>query len=120
MFSSPLRPTSGPTGHRSRSLVSITDHLSDIQEADIVTDVAAFVFLIVFILRLKADRGQSRMTRLMRTILQGGIHYFFVMAGFHIAMLFLSIFGRVIALLPFVERGILTPYRPSLPSSLRL
>ena len=51
------------------------------------------------------------MTRLTKTIIQSGIHYFIVMAGFHIAMLFLSVFGQVIILL-LAERCILTSSAP--------
>ena len=88
-------PTSGPTGHKLCSPVPIVDRLADIQKPDIVTDIIAFVCLVVFIFKLKADQGQSRMTRLMRTLLQNGILYFFIMTGFHIAMLFFTIKGKV-------------------------
>ena len=54
-----------------------------------------FVCLVVFILRLKADHGQSRMSQLMRTMLQDGILYFFVMAGFHIAMMCFTVLAKV-------------------------
>ena len=59
------------------------------------------------------------MTQVMRTILQDGILYFFVMAGFHVAMLFFTIVGKVTIFFPFAERTLLTPPRPSLPFSLQ-
>jgi len=59
-----------------------------------LTDLIAFVCIVTFVSKLKADFGQSRMTRVMRTILQDGILFFFVMAGFHIAMLFFTLLGR--------------------------
>ena len=64
---------SGPTGRMLRSLVSIADCLADTQAPHIFTYVITFVCLVVFILKLKADQGQSRTTRLMRSILQDGI-----------------------------------------------
>jgi len=60
------------------------------------TDLITFICIVVFILKLKAGYGQSRMNRLMRTILQDGVLYFFVMAAFHIAMVFFAFLGRVI------------------------
>ena len=91
-----LRPTRGPTGRRSRSLVSTFDRIADIRKPHrFLTEVVAFVCLVVFIFRLKANQGQSRMARLLRTILQDGILYFFVMAGFHIAMWILTALHRV-------------------------
>ena len=82
--------------------------LADIQKAHTLIDLVAFACVIVFIFKLKADRGQSRMTRLMRTILQDGVLYFFVMAGFHIAMMSFTAFERVIGSLPLAERWVLT------------
>ena len=99
------------------SLVSIADHLVNIQKYDILTDIIAFICLIAF--KLKVDRGESRATRLTKTIIHGGIHYFVVMAGFHITMLFLTVFDKVIMLLLLVGMRILTPWVPSLPLSLR-
>lgn len=55
----------------------------------------AFVCLVAFILRLKADHGQSHMSQLMRTVLQDAILYFLVVTGFHIAMVFFTVFARV-------------------------
>ena len=63
---------------------------------NIHTDLITFICVVVFVLKLKTGYGQSRMNRLMRTILQDGILYFFVMAVFHIAMVFFAFFGRVI------------------------
>ena len=60
------------------------------------TDLITFVCIVVFVLKLKAGYGQSRMNRLMRTILQDGVLYFFIMVAFHIAMVFFVFFGRVI------------------------
>lgn len=109
VFSLPLRPPSGSTGHRSRSLVSTPGHLPDIQNPHILTDLVAFVCIVVFVLKLKADNGQSRMTRLMRTILQDGVLYFFVMAVLHIAMMSFTAFAKVIAFLPPTEGRVPTP-----------
>ena len=99
--------TSGPTGHRLCSPVFIADRLSDTQKSDIATDVVAFVCLIVFIFKHKADRGQSRMTRLVRTIFHDGILYFFVMVWFHVGMFF-NVQHRVIPPHSLVNRCILT------------
>ena len=71
------------------------------------TDLIAFVCIVVFVSKLKAENGQSRMTRLMRAILQDGVLYFFVMMGFHIAMLLVTVFAGVITLLPHVGRYVL-------------
>ena len=72
------------------------------------TDLIAFACIVVFISKLKAGNGQSRMTRLMRTILQDGILYFFVLVGYQIAKLFVTVYAGVIILLPHVERCVLT------------
>ena len=69
--------------------------VTDIRKPHVLTDIIAFVCLIVFILKLKDDQGQSRMTRLMRLILQDGVLYFLVMMGFHIAMLLFTVIGKV-------------------------
>ena len=100
VFSSVLRTASGPTGRRLRSQVFIADRHVDIREPHIPTDLVTFVCIVVFVFKLKADHGQSRMTRLMRTILQDGILYFFVMVGFHIAMALFTVFSRVIEIIP--------------------
>ncbi|KAF9790515.1 hypothetical protein BJ322DRAFT_1104166 [Thelephora terrestris] len=57
-----------------------------------VADLVTVVCIVVFVLKLKANHGQSRMTRLMRTILQDGVLYFFVMAAFHLTMVFCTFF----------------------------
>ena len=110
-----LRSLSGPIGQKLHSLVSIVDRLALAQEPDGFTDLVTFVCIIIFTLKLKANHGQSRMSRLLRTILQDGVLYFFVMAGFHIAMALSVFFGRVSALLPSVEKRILIPQRPRSP-----
>lgn len=92
---------SGPIGYRSRSLVPIGDDFTAIQESHILTDLITSVSVVVFALKLKANHGQSRMTRLMRNILQDSVLYFFVMAGFHIAMVFFTFFARVITFILF-------------------
>jgi len=58
------------------------------------TDLVSFICIVILVLKLKAGFGQSRLTRLMRTILQDGVLYFFVMAAFHIAMVFFAFFVR--------------------------
>jgi len=45
-------------------------------------------------MKFETGFGQSRLTRLMRTILQDGVLYFFVMVTFHIVMLFFAFFVR--------------------------
>ena len=111
----PLITPSGPIGRKSHSLVFVLDRLVGIEKLNyIFTDVIAFVCLVVFILKLKAEQGQSHMTRVLRTILQDGILYFFVTAGFHVAMLFFTIRGRVIAFLSLVERYVLILSQPSI------
>ena len=93
--------------------VLISENLTGIWDPHIQIDLVTFICIVVFVLKFKAGYGQSRMTRLMRTILQDGVLYFFVMAGFHIAMIFLAVIGRVIrAFLPFVERCVLTLWHP--------
>ena len=87
---------SGPTGRRLHSQVFIAGRPVDIRKPHLPTDLVTFVCIVVFVFKLKADHGQSRMTRLMRTILQDGILYFFVMVGFHIAMALFTVFSRVI------------------------
>ena len=62
------------------------------------TDVIAFVSLVVLILKLNADQGQSRMIQLMRSVLQDGTLYFF-MTAFHIA--------EVTPFLPPVDEGLI-------------
>ena len=108
MSSLPLERTRGPIGRKLRLPVSIVDYLADIQKPYIHTDVITFVCLVVFIFKLKADRGQSRMTRLMRSLLQDGILYFLVMMGFHVAMLLLAVMDKVVIFLFPVEGWILT------------
>ena len=49
------------------------DRLADTQAPHIFTDIIVFVCLVVFILKLKVDQGQSRTTRPMRSILKDGI-----------------------------------------------
>ena len=95
---------SGPIGLRSRSLVYIIHRLADIQTSHVLTDIVAFVCVIVFTFKLKDDQGLARMPRLMRAVLKDGIHYFFVMAGFHVTMFFLTIVDKVIAILLLAER----------------
>ena len=95
---------SGPIGLRSRSLVYIIHRLAAIQTSHVFTDIVAFVCVVVFTFKLKADQGLARMSRLMRAILKDGIHYFFVMAGFHITMFFLTIVDKVIIILLLAER----------------
>ena len=70
------------------------------------TDLVTFVCIIVFVLKLKAKHGRPHMSRLMRTILQDGVMYFFVMATFHIAIAFFTFFIPVILFLPPCERWI--------------
>ena len=70
--------------------------------------------------KLKSDRGQSRMTRLMRSILQDGILYFLVMMVFHIAMMLFVLMGKVIVFIFFIDEYSLTSRRTSPPVSLRL
>ena len=65
------------------------------RKSHILTDLVTFVCIVVFVLRLKANHGQTRMNRLLRTILQDGVLYFFIMAGFHIAMVLFAFFARV-------------------------
>jgi len=61
------------------------------------------------------------MSRLMQTILQDGVLYFFVMAAFHAAMVFFTALRRVIrSPPPLTESAILTLRLPSLPFSRRL
>ena len=111
----PLERTRGPIGRKLRLPVSIVDYLADIQKPYIHTDVIAFVCLVVFIFKLKADLGgQSRMTWLMRSLLQDGILYFLVMMGFHVAMLLLAVMDKVVIFLLPVEGRILTSrYQPA-------
>lgn len=54
------------------------------------------------------------MSRLMRTIFQNGVLYFFVMAGFHIAMVFFTFFARVIAFLLLAKK--MYPDRHNIPA----
>jgi len=72
------------------------------------TDLITFVCIVVFVFKLKADHGQSRMNRLMQTILQDGVLYFFVMAAFHAAMVFFTALRRVIWSPLLIESTILT------------
>ena len=65
------------------------------RKSHILTDLVTPVCIVVFVLRLKANHGQTRMNRLLRTILQDGVLYFFIMAGFHIAMVLFAFFARV-------------------------
>ena len=109
-------PDANEWAYRSQvALAGINFHLiTGIQKSDFLADVVAFVCLVAFIFKLKADQGQSRMTHLMRTVLQDGILYFFVMAGFHIAMLFFTIVGKV-ALFPLLK-ALLTKRRHGIPA----
>ena len=95
-------------------LVSIIDHLTGEQKPYVLTDIIAFVCLVVFIFKLKAEQGQSRMTRVMRSILQDGILYFLIMTAFHITMLFFTVIRKVIPFILLVEGWIMTLRRPSL------
>ena len=88
--------------------IYIVNCLAGIQKTHSLVDVIAFVCIVVFVLKLKADNSRSRMTRLMRTILQDGILYFFVMMGLHVAMMSFTAVATVIAFLPLVEGGVLT------------
>ena len=116
MSSLSLRSTSGLIDRRLRSLVSIADRFADIQTPHVLTDVVVLACLVVFIIKLKASLGQSRMTRLMRSIFQDGILYFLVMMGFHIMMLFFTITRKVIKFILFVEGHILTSSHPAFRS----
>ena len=69
------------------------------QDPHTLTDLIAIVCIVIFTMKHGAGRDRSRMTRLMRTILQDGVLYFLVMAGFHIAMVFFTFFARVTTLL---------------------
>lgn len=82
-------------------------------EPYILTDVIAFVCLVVFAFRLSAAQGQSRMTHLTRTFLQGGVLYFFVMMAFHIATLFFTVMGKVITSLLLVAHSDVTTSQTS-------
>ena len=77
-----------------------------VQESHTRLDLVTFACIVAFAFKFKAERGQRRMTKLMRTILQDGVLYFFVMAGFHIAMVFSTAFSRVITSPLLVEEGI--------------
>lgn len=71
-------------------------------------DLITFICIIVFVVRV--NHGQSRMTRLTRTILQDGVLYFFVMAGFHIAMvLCISFTTLIIPIFPPITIIVLIP-----------
>ena len=87
----------GPTGRRLRSLVSINSRSTDNKGSHTAADLIAFVCLVGFVINFKSDHGQLRMTRLMRTILQDGTLYFFVMAAFHIAFALSTFFAGVIS-----------------------
>ena len=109
-------PMNGPTGHRLRPLESVVGHLwISVNPTPSRTEVVPIAFLVVFILELKADQGQSRMTQVMRTILQDGILHLFDMSGFCIAILFFTIVGKVTFFHSLVERYVLTSQYPSLP-----
>ena len=95
-------------------LVSIIDHLTGEHKPYVLTDIIAFVCLVVFIFKLKAEQGQSRMTRVMRSILQDGILYFLIMTAFHITMLFFTVIRKVIPFILLVEGWIMTSRHPSL------
>ena len=85
----------------------------DVPNAHIPADLVTLICIVVFVLKLKAGHGQSRMTRLMRTILQDGVLYFFVMSTFHIAMVVFAVIGRVIhTFLSLVESCILMSRQP--------
>ena len=82
----------GPTDYRSRSPVSITGCLADTRQAHTLVDPTAFAWVVVFIVKPKADNGQDRCEQ------------FFMMAfpacsssctlGSHVAMVFsLSLAG---------------------------
>lgn len=79
-------------------------------------DLITFVCIVAFVFKFNAKHGQSRMTRLMRTILQDSILYFFVMAAFHIAIAFFTFFTTVIdASSPSAEDGSdIIPFQPSI------
>ena len=110
------RPASGPTGRRLRSLVFTADSFADIRKSHFQIDFVTFVCIVIFIFKLKADHGQSRMTRLMRAILGDGTLYFFVMVGFHVAMALFTVFSRVINL-PLLARRVLMSWHSSPPFS---
>jgi len=117
--SSPLLcPPSGPTDHRSCSPVSITPcyYLAEVRNPYAFIDFIAIVCIVVFALKRRTNDGQSRMTLLMRTILQDSVLYFLIVASFHIAMVFFTYFARVTVLLPLTKRYILIPRYSSLPS----
>ena len=65
-------------------------------EPYILTDLIAFVCLVIFAFRLEAARGQSRMTHLTQT---------FVIMAFHIATLFFTVMGKVITSLLLVAHS---------------
>ena len=98
-----------------RSQVALTgifiSPVTDIRKPYTLTDVIAFVCLVVFIFKLRDDQGQSRMTRLMRSILQDGVLYFLVMMGFHFAMLLFTVIGKVIPFLSLIKEFGLTSRR---------
>jgi len=114
-YSPLLRPPSGPIDYRSCSPVSIVNHPAKVRNSHVFVDLIAIVCIVVFALKHRSNHGQSRMTRLMRTILQDSVLYFLVMAGIHIAMVFFTFFARVTTLLPPSEREILIPCLLSLP-----
>ena len=76
-------------------------------EPYILTDVIAFVCLVIFAFRLEAAQGQSRMTHLIRT---------FVIMAFHIATLFFTVMGKAITfLLPFAHSDVTTSQTSVIP-----
>ena len=120
VFSLLLTNPRGSTGRKSLSQVFIADRLADIQKPHTQTDLVTFICIVVFVFKLKADHSQSRMSRLMQTVLQDGVLYFFVMAAFHAAMVLFTAMRRVIGSPLLIESVILTLRYPSLPFCRRL
>ena len=82
----------------------------------LLTDLIAFVYLVIFAFRLEAARGHSRMTHLTRTFLQGGVLYLFVMMASHTVTPFFTVMGKVITfLLPFAHSDVTTSQTSVIP-----
>jgi len=91
-------------------------------------DVITFGCICAFIFKFRAGSGQSRMTRLMRTVVQDAFLYFFVMAGFHIVMVFFTFLARpsirsfppiaIIVLIPAMISRLVISLRKAIGASL--
>jgi len=97
---------------------------SQIAFADLVT----FGCISAFVVKLKTNYGRSCASRLVRTVFQDGVLYFFVMSGFHIAMVSFTFLARppirsfppvvITALIPVMISRLVVSLRKAISTSL--